>query len=153
MLVKVFPVVVCTVCRAVCVYIYSLYIYIYSLFLFRGTLGRIVGNTSEIWTLMCVSTPSGYDDERRGQCLAQETVEIGRLPLSFNLANMCRNVGVELVLEKGTKRWSLSNLSWSTQEEWVYSSAVSLNLATDRGGGSTPCPGRCTPGKDSVSIV
>jgi hypothetical protein len=37
--------------------------------------------------------------------------------------------------------------------EYRYSSTLSLTSTLDGGGWSTPRPGRCTPGKDSVPIV
>jgi len=37
--------------------------------------------------------------------------------------------------------------------EWRYSSTLSLTLALDGGGWSTPRPGRFTPGKDPVPVV
>jgi len=36
---------------------------------------------------------------------------------------------------------------------YKYSSILSLTSALDKGGLSTPCPGRFTPGKDPVPIV
>jgi len=55
---------------------------------------------------------------------------------------------------KGKKvKFTLAHATKAQRGEWRYSSTVSLTLALDEGGWSTPCPGCFTLRKDPVPIV
>ena len=55
-----------------------------------------------------------------------------------------QKVKVKVTLEQTTK---------AQREEQMYSSTLPSTSALDRGGWSTPSPGRFIPGKDPVPIV
>jgi len=54
---------------------------------------------------------------------------------------------------KGKVKFTLEQATKTQTGEQSYSSTLSLTLALDRGGWSTPRPGRFSPGKDPVPIV
>jgi hypothetical protein len=59
------------------------------------------------------------------------------------------------ILSKGKGKGKVQPIAGheDPEGEQRYSSTLSLTLALDRGGWSTPRAGRFTPGKDPVSIV
>jgi hypothetical protein len=67
---------------------------------------------------------------------------------------LCRNMSLEAQTGgKGKGKVYPRTGHEGPEGEWRYSSTLSLTSALDRGGWSTPRPGRFTPGNDPVPIV